>query len=90
MINKKVPLRMCIACKETKPKKELIRIVKFEDNFSVDFTGKANGRGTYICNNDDCFDKLCKNKLLNKAYKQNIDNDVYKTIGEEYAKHKQN
>jgi len=89
MVNKKIPLRMCIACKESKPKKELIRIVKNDDEFKVDFTGKANGRGAYICNNKECFDKLCKNRLLNKAYKQNIDPKVYETIGEEYVKYKQ-
>ena len=89
MVNKKIPLRMCIACKESKPKKELIRIVKNDNEFKVDFTGKANGRGAYICDNKECFDKLCKNKLLNKAYKFNVDAKVYQTIGEQYAKHKE-
>jgi len=88
MVNKKVPMRMCIACKQSKTKKELLRIVKQDDNFILDYTGKLNGRGCYICNNDDCFDKLIKNKLLNKSYKQNINNDVYQAIGDEYAKHK--
>ena len=88
MINKKIPMRMCIACKENKPKKELLRVVKQDDNFVLDYTGKLNGRGSYICNCDDCFNKLIKNKLLNKAYKQNIPSEVYESIGVEYAKHK--
>lgn len=88
MVTKKVPLRMCIACKESKPKKELIRIVKQEENFIIDFIGKQNGRGAYICNNQECFDKLIKQKLLNKAYKQNIPNDVYDEIKEKYFEHK--
>lgn len=87
MVNKKVPLRLCVACKESKPKKELIRIVKHDETFDLDFTGKQNGRGSYICNNQECFEKLIKNKLLNKAYKENIPNDVYVKIGEDYAKH---
>ena len=90
MINKKVPLRMCIACKESKQKKELIRIVKFEENFSLDFTGKANGRGAYVCNNDECVNKVIKQKLLNKTFKQNISNDVYDNIKEKYLEYKQN
>ena len=87
MINKKVPMRMCVACKESKSKKELIRIVKNNETFSIDFTGKQNGRGAYICDNQECFNKLIKNKLLNKTYKENISNDVYIKLGEEYGKH---
>lgn len=90
MINKKVPMRMCIACKESKEKKQLIRIVKFEDNFMLDFTGKANGRGAYICDNAECIDKLIKQKLLNKSFKQNISSSVYDDIKEKYLEHKQN
>ena len=51
MENKKVPLRQCIVCRESKPKKELIRIVKTADNdFVLDKSGRVNGRGSYICN----------------------------------------
>ncbi|MBQ7352061.1 MAG: YlxR family protein [Clostridia bacterium] len=84
MLNKKVPLRMCIACKESKPKKELVRIVKNEETFVLDKTGKLNGRGAYICNNSDCLEKLCKQKILNKAYKQNVDPSVYEKIKEQF------
>lgn len=90
MINKKIPMRMCVACKESKPKKELIRIVKFEEEYSLDFTGKSNGRGAYICNNEECLNKLIKQKLLNKTFKQNVSNDVYENIKEKYFEHKQN
>ena len=88
MENKKVPMRTCIACRECKPKSELIRIVKFENNFNVDFSGKMNGRGSYICNSDQCFEKLLKNKLLNKTYKQNISPEVYETLKEQYFERK--
>ena len=55
MLPKKVPLRMCIVCKESKPKKELIRLVKNDNDIIVDFSGKLNGRGSYICDSIDCF-----------------------------------
>ncbi len=85
MENKKVPLRQCIACRESKPKKELIRIVKTDDNdFVLDKTGRLNGRGCYICNNDDCLNKLFKNKALNKSFKTNISSEVYDRLREQF------
>ena len=90
MINKKVPMRMCIACKESKEKRELIRIVKNNEDFTLDFTGKLNGRGAYICNNDDCVQKCIKGKILSKAFKQNISSDTYEKIKEQYFERKQN
>ena len=90
MINKKLPMRMCIACKESKVKKELIRVVKTDDDFTLDFTGKLNGRGAYICNNDECMQKCIKGKMLSKAFKQNISNETYEKIKEQYFGRKQN
>ena len=80
-MNKKEPLRMCIACREMKNKKELLRIVKNkEGQIFVDLTGKANGRGAYICKNTDCLEKLKKQKILNKAFKMMIEDSVYEEI----------
>ena len=84
MEKRKVPMRTCISCRMCKPKSELIRVVKNDNDFNVDFTGKANGRGSYICNDQECFDKLIKNKMLNKAYKQNISAEVYEKLKEQY------
>ena len=81
-------MRTCIACRECKPKSELLRIVKNLDLFNVDFTGKQNGRGSYICRNYTCFEKLIKNKLLNKVYKQNISQEVYDRLKEQYLEGK--
>ena len=54
---KKIPLRQCLGCNEMIPKKELIRIVKDnENNFAIDLTGKMNGRGAYICRKAECLD----------------------------------
>lgn len=77
-------MRMCIACRQMKDKRELLRIVKDkENNISIDKTGKKNGRGAYICKDKECLAKLQKQKLLNKAFKTNISEDVYKLIEEE-------
>lgn len=81
-------MRTCIACRSCKPKGELIRIVKCDDDFNIDFTGKHNGRGCYICDNNECFDKLIKSKILNKTYKQNISQKIYEKIKGQYLERK--
>ena len=77
MTEKKVPQRMCVVCRTNKPKKELIRIVKKDDEFFIDKTGKMSGRGSYICDSHDCMTKLIKQKVLNKIFKCNIDKSCY-------------
>ncbi len=77
-------LRMCIACRTMKDKRELLRIVKDKSGeLSIDLTGKKNGRGAYICRDCNCVLKLQKQKLLNKAFKMNVDDQIYKQISEE-------
>ena len=84
-MDKKIPLRMCVACKEMKPKKELIRIVRTADGeYKVDFTGKLNGRGAYICNAIGCIDICMKQKSLSKSFKENISLDTYTKIKEDF------
>lgn len=81
----KEKLRMCIVCREQSDKKELIRIVKNkEGQIFVDKTGKANGRGAYVCKDKECFNKLCKQKSLNRAFKCNVPPEVYEKLGEEF------
>ena len=64
-MNKKIPMRQCIGCREMKPKRELIRILKNkQQELSVDRTGKKNGRGAYICPSMDCFHLAIKQKGL--------------------------
>ncbi len=85
MQSKKIPLRTCIACREEKPKKEMLRVVKSGDGrVDLDFTGKAAGRGAYICNSEACFLKLKKYKLLHKAFSMPVADEVYERIAEEY------
>jgi hypothetical protein len=77
-------LRMCICCREMKDKKDLLRIVKDkENNLSIDLTGKKNGRGAYICRDEECLKKLKKQKCLNKAFQMNVDEIFYSQIEEE-------
>ena len=65
---KKIPMRMCVACRESKPKRELIRVVRNkEGEISVDTTGKAQSRGAYLCPNVECLEKAFKIKALNRA-----------------------
>ena len=81
MKQKKVPLRMCLGCQEMKAKRELIRIVKNKENeISVDFTGKKQGRGAYICKSLECFEKARKGKRLEKAFESKIDEDIYEML----------
>ena len=78
---KNLPLRTCMGCNEKKPKKELIRIVKNkENNILVDNTGKMEGRGTYICNNIDCLEKVKKNKRIEKVFEMKISDEIYENL----------
>ena len=72
---KKIPQRTCIGCKVKKDKKDLIRIVKDKENkITLDRTGKANGRGAYICDNIQCLEKAIKTKALERTFEMNIMN----------------
>ena len=84
MEKKKVPMRTCIACRAEKPKLELVRVVKFGENISLDTTGKANGRGAYVCNDKECIAKLKKQKLLNRAFSCQVSDEIYDKIMEEF------
>lgn len=83
-MEKKVPMRTCIACRANKPKKELIRVVKFGEEIKLDFTGKLNGRGAYVCNDKACIEKLKKQKLINRAFSCQVEDQVYDRIMEEF------
>jgi predicted RNA-binding protein YlxR (DUF448 family) len=83
-MEKKVPMRTCIACRTEKPKKELIRVVKFGDEISLDLTGKKNGRGAYVCNDEACIAKLKKQKMLNRAFSCQVPDQVYDKILEDF------
>lgn len=83
-MEKKIPMRTCIACRAIKPKKELIRIVKAEDGIFLDRTGRKNGRGAYICDDEKCIAKLKKGKLLNRAFSMPVSDAAYDKISEDF------
>lgn len=85
-VTRKVPLRKCVGCGEMKPKKELIRVLRTDDNeFVLDVTGKKNGRGAYICNSKECFEKAVKSKGLERSFKQAIPKEVYERLEKEMS-----
>lgn len=80
---KKVPLRKCTGCLEMKDKKTLIRIVKTNDNYSIDKTGKADGRGAYVCKNITCFERAFKQKGFERSFKSAIPKEIYEILRNE-------
>ena len=82
---KKIPMRTCIACREEKPKKEMLRVVRnAEGEIRLDFSGKLPGRGAYVCGSEACIKKLRKYRLLNKAFSAEVSDDVDRAIEEEF------
>lgn len=80
-MQKKIPMRQCLGCREMKPKRELIRAVKSPEGvISLDFKGKAPGRGAYICPNPECLKKAIKAKALEKAFSAHIPDEVYEAL----------
>ena len=75
---KKIPQRTCIGCNTQKNKNDLIRIViNKEGKIAIDRTGKANGRGAYICDNIDCLEKMIKSKRLERSFETQISTSIY-------------
>lgn len=84
MKRKKVPMRMCIGCKEMKPKNELIRIVRTTDSkIEIDPTGKKSGRGAYLCKNDKCIETSMRENQLSKALDFHVTKEMVLNIKEE-------
>ena len=75
---RKIPMRMCVGCREMKPKKELLRVVKPQDGEArIDRTGKAPGRGAYVCDSLECLKKARKSRALERALDAQIDAAVF-------------
>lgn len=78
---RKIPLRMCVGCREMKNKKELVRIVRTpEGNIEIDQSGKKSGRGAYICPQLDCLQQALKAKSLQKALEHDIPDEVMEKL----------
>ena len=83
-MQKKIPMRQCLGCREMKPKKELIRIVRSpEGEIRLDFKGRANGRGAYVCPDAGCLKKAVRAKALERAFSCQIPQEVYDALNEQ-------
>ena len=81
MQQKKIPKRQCVGCREMKPKKELIRVVKSPEGvISLDFRGKAPGRGAYLCPDPACLKRAMKAKALSRAFETEIPQEIYEDL----------
>ena len=75
---RKIPMRMCVGCREMKPKLELLRVVKPQDGDArIDRTGKAQGRGAYVCQSIECLKKAQKSRALDRALETKIEDAVF-------------
>ena len=84
MKTRKVPMRMCVGCREMKEKKALLRIVRnAQGEISFDRIGKAPGRGAYICKSKDCLTKAVRQQQLDRALEAKIDEAVLSQLMEE-------
>ena len=78
---RKIPMRMCVGCREMKPKAELMRVVKPQDgDCAIDRTGKAPGRGAYVCESAECLKKAQKTKALERAFETAIPAEIYEAL----------
>lgn len=81
MVEKKKPLRRCIACNNQKEKQELLRIIRNpQKELEIDLSGKKNGRGAYICKNEECLNLAKKTKRLERALEVNVKEEFYEEI----------
>ena len=78
---RKIPMRMCVGCREMKPKAELMRVVKpQEGDCAIDRTGKAAGRGAYVCPDSECLKKARKARAIERAFETAIPAEVYELL----------
>lgn len=83
---RKIPMRMCVGCREMKPKMTLLRVVKPQDGDArIDRVGKAPGRGAYVCDNIECLRKARKTKALERALDCRIEDSVFDELEKQIA-----
>ena len=87
---KKIPMRMCVSCREMQPKKELVRVVRTPEGAVVlDTTGRANGRGAYLCKKSACLEKAIKSRALERALETKIEPETYDTLRAQFAQYQE-
>ncbi len=81
---KKIPMRKCTGCGESKPKKDLVRVLKTaEDGIVIDLTGRKNGRGAYICHNPKCLARAIKTRAIERSLGESVSTEVYEELKKE-------
>ena len=81
---KKIPLRKCTGCGEMKPKKELVRVIKtVDEQILMDLTGKMNGRGAYVCRDEECLKRAIKTKAIERSLGIGVSDEVYEQLKKE-------
>ena len=81
-------MRMCVSCREMQPKKELVRVVRTPEGAVIlDTTGRANGRGAYLCKKSTCLEKAIKSRALERALETKIDTETYDTLRAQFAQY---
>ena len=84
MKTRKIPMRMCVGCREMKEKRSLMRVVKSPEGvISFDRVGKAPGRGAYVCKSKECFERAVKQRQLERALETRIEEAVFTQLMEE-------
>lgn len=80
-MQKRIPMRQCLGCREMKPKKELVRVVRSpEGEVSIDTKGKKPGRGAYVCHNADCLKKALRSNALGRSLDVTIPPEVHEAL----------
>ena len=69
---KHVPLRTCVVCHEKTNKRRLVRVVRTESGIQIDPTGKLNGRGAYLCDRENCWERAVTSDILSKALRTTL------------------
>ena len=83
-MEKKIPMRQCLGCREMRPKRELMRVVRSpEGEIGLDFRGKAPGRGAYVCRDVQCLKKAIKARALERALSVQIPREIYQRLEKE-------
>lgn len=83
---KKIPMRMCVGCREMKPKKELLRVVRSpEGEISFDLTGRKPGRGAYVCHSSECLLRAIKQKQLERTFSAPISDEIRDALQKQIA-----
>ena len=83
-MQKKIPMRQCLGCREMKPKAELIRVVRSpEGEISLDGRGKASGRGAHVCKDSNCLKKARKSKAIERSLETQIPDEIYDRLEQE-------